>query len=312
MSRFSASARRLGSLGVMACVAIMLAVPMAGCKTDTMTNPEREPSQAPMTDLTNPPGVELPSVKIADRAEADLVEELVLHRAMYARYLEALVTYYTEHGDGMKAAWARTELNDFRKYVKPYRYILDAEVPPSSLRPAESIAEADQLFNEGRSLMKKGGHGVAVFYNQTTMKQALSKFKELVTRYPTSDKIDDAAFWIGKIHKEYFEENDNLLSIEWYKRSIDWNPATPHPSRFELAVMYDYRMHERENALYWYQQVLEKDAQGDQSNVRFSHARIRQLTKETTRYARGEAGSEAPLPEPRTTGEAPLPSDSNP
>lgn len=243
--------------------------------------------QVPLCSLEYPAGVDLPTIEVAGRQEVDLVEEMILHRTMYGRFLRALAEYYADAGEVVKLEWALDELNDAR-YVKPYRYILDAITPVASLRPTQSIPEADLLYNEGLAYMKKGGHGTPVFYNQQVMKLALAKFKELVYEYPTSDKIDDAAFYIGEIHKEYFKENDNKIAVRWYKRAIDWNPTTPHPARFQMAVVYDYRLHEREEALRWYQAVLEDEADIDESNNNFSVTRIRQLTVERTRYAPGE------------------------
>jgi tetratricopeptide (TPR) repeat protein len=193
-------------------------------------------------------------------------------------------------------------LNDLRR-VKPYRYLEDAMVPPTTLRPAESIAEADALFDEGLALMKRAGHGTPMFYNQDTMKLALAKFKELIDRYPSSDKIDDAAFMIGEIYKEYFEEADNEIAIKWYQRALDWNPNLPYPARFQMAVVYDYRMHEREKALDMYQQVIEHET-FNQSNVDFANARIGRLTREETRLAPGDS-----MPPQNTIPEEPGPAD---
>ena len=125
--------------------------------------------------------------------------------------------------------------------------------------------------------MKEGGHGVPVFYNQTTMKKALAKLKELVERFPTSDKIAQAAFYIAEIHKEYFEEKDNDVALQWYKRAIDWDPDIQLPARFQMAVLWDFRLHNREKAMYWYQEAIAKE-QFNGSNVSFSKARIKELT----------------------------------
>ncbi len=266
---------------------------LAGCKTDGIApEPRERATPGPVTSLETPEGISLPAIEVTGRTEVDLVEEMVLHRAMYARYLRALVTFYTENGNEEKANWARWELKDFQR-VKPYKYLRDAEVPVATLRPTESIAEADRLYDEGLALMKKGGHGVAIFYHQQTMKQALAKFKQVVDEYPTSDKIDDAAYQIGELHKEYFEEKDNDIAIWWYQRAIDWNPDIDHPAWSRIAHIYDYRLHERERALEWYQKVLEneRDKTGPEflANVSFAERRIGQLTKEKTRNAPGEA-----------------------
>jgi len=270
---------------------------IGGCKTDELANPERDRPQGPTTDLMSPAGVDVPDIPIANRTEVDLVEEMMLHRAMYSRMLQALATYYTERGNDEKATWARTELNDLRNHVKPYNYIPDAELPGIDLKPTNSIAEADKLYDEAMALMKKGGHGVPVFYNQETMKQALAKLKELVAKYPTSDKLDDACFYIGEIHKEYFEEKDNSIAIDYYKRALTYNPKTPHPVRFQIAVIVDYRLHEREEALKWYNAVLTEEPDIEKSNTEFAKVRIRQLTDEKTRNAPGDVVSE-PGPAP--------------
>lgn len=274
---------RAGSIGWITGLSLALLV---GCKTDGLSDSSsiREAENAPVTRLEAPEGIDLPNISTVNRTEVDLVEEMIRHRAMYARHLRVLVRFYSEHGNEEKANWARRELRDLQR-VKPYQYLDDAIVPVSTLRPVESIAEADRLYEEGMTLMKKGGHGVPGLYNQETMKLALAKLKELVDRFPTSDKIDDAAFYIGEIHKEYFEELDNTIAVRWYKRAIEWNPQLPHPARFQMAVAYDYRMHDREQALYWYQQVLEHEADIERSNTMFANNRIRELTSERTRHA---------------------------
>jgi len=271
---------------------------LAGCKTDSMTSNRRPSSSdsAPITSLENPAGHDLAKITVADQTEVDLVEQLVEHRAMYARYLRVLAQFYTENGSIEKAKWARNELTDLQR-VKPYAYIPDAEASIATMKPTQSIAKADQLYAEGHKLMKKGGHGVPVFYNQETMKLALAKFKQLVDEYPTSDKIDEAAFYIAEIHKEYFEEKDNGIALEWYQKAIDWNPGIQLPARFQMAAVYDYRLHEREKALEMYQEVVEKE-HFNKSNLDWANKRITQLTRETTREAQGE-----PLPQDRPTPE---------
>ena len=110
---------------------------LAGCKTDSLTATEqREDENAFYASIENPVGVELPNIRVVNREEVDLVEDMVLHRAMYAKHLRVLVTYYTDKGYIEKARWAKSELNDLMK-VKGYAYIMDAEVPAAGLRPTE-------------------------------------------------------------------------------------------------------------------------------------------------------------------------------
>ncbi len=257
-------------------VVLMGLMVLGGCKTDSLHSEKIERPPGPQTSMENAAGTNAPDVSIAGRDELDIVEELVLHRKQYAQLLRALVIYYNEHGMADKAMWARSELADLQR-VKPYDYIADASTPVETLRPKDSIPEANQLFAEGLELMKEGGHGVPIFYNEATMKKALAKFKELVEKYPTSDKIAQAAFYIGEIHKEYFEERDNDVALQWYKRAIDWDPNVQLPARFQMAVLWDYRLHNREKALYWYQEAIDKEP-FNSSNVSYAKARIRELT----------------------------------
>jgi tetratricopeptide (TPR) repeat protein len=249
---------------------------IAGCPTDSMSEPSRDPAQGPTTSLEYPSGVDVPEIQVEGRTELDIVEELIRHRTMYARLLRTLATYYTEHGYPEKATWAQSELNDLKR-VKPYRYIEDSITPVATLKPEQSIPQANALFDEGVALMKRGGHGVPALYNEETMKLALSKFKELVDEYPTSDKIAEAAYWIAVIHKEYMQEKDNTIAIKWYQRAVDWDPNLQKPARFDMAAVYDFRLKDREQAVYWYQQAIEHE-DFNASNVFFAKRRIRELT----------------------------------
>lgn len=297
--------------------AALLALALSGCDSgDKTVNASPKAPDGPTTSLEHPAGVAVPDIPVAGRSEVDLVEEMILHRTMYARLLNVLATYYMENGYPEKAAWAASELSDLRR-VKSYRYILDAEVPRAELTPSESIADADRLYDEGMKLLYKGGRGVPLIYNRETMRQAMAKFKELVEHYPTSDKIDDAAYYIGEIHKEYEQEADNRIAIEWYKRAIEWNPATPHPCRFRIATTYDYRLHERERALYWYQQTLENESKFTANdhidfarNTAYAEARIRELTPEKHLRSPGESIADG-RPAPSGTAE-PAPDNAQP
>jgi TolA-binding protein len=120
------------------------------------------------------------------------------------------------------------------------------------------------------------------------MVEAVGVFRELIERYPTSDKIDDAAFQLGQVHKEYLQDQEPI-AVKWYERAWAWDPNTPHEPRFQAAVIYDYRLHDRDRALELYQLVL-KDETPEQSsvnklarrtNVDFATRRIGELTRET-------------------------------
>lgn len=211
----------------------------------------------------------------AEVQEVDLVEAVVGHRQHYLRTLRQLHDYYHSHGYTTKQQWAAFELQGMNR-VQKFRYLLDAEVASDDLRPEDRIDEADALYEKGLELMRRGGHGVPGIYRQDRMIEAADLFRELIERYPSSDKIDDAAFYCGEIHKDYLPGQE-LIAVKWYERAYTWDPQTPHPARFQAAVVYDYRLHNRDRALELYQAVVKHET-GNKSNVRFATRRIRALT----------------------------------
>ena len=248
----------------------------AGCNVGGLFQ-DRQPPPGAVT--ANPGGsAEVGSpvdIVVADAREVDLVEAVVKHRLAYHRSLEQLRTYYDTHGYAHKESWAAFELKGL-KSVKAFRYLLDAEVPGSALRPETSIEEADALYEKGLELMRHGGHGVPALYREDLMIEAAQVFRGLIEKYPGSDKIDDAAFMCGEIHKEYLP-NQELLAVKWYERAWNWDPNTPHPARFQAAVVYDYRLHDRDRALELYHHVLRHETSIGR-NIRFATRRIRELT----------------------------------
>lgn len=243
----------------------------------------------PVTSIDDPVGVPasalVDDLSVVGSEEVDLVEQVLTHRANYHRTLTMLRDYYRDHGHETKLAWAEFELHGLGA-VKPFRYILDAEVPLASLRPEASIADADAVFDAAIALMKKGGYGVPFRHRQNAMLRAARLLRELIERYPDSDKIDDAAFFLGEIHKDFLRGQE-VVAVRWFERAWTWDPHTPHPARFEAAVVYDYRLRDRDRALELYQRVV-RDETADRSNVRFATRRIHELT--TRQHRLSDAG----------------------
>lgn len=216
--------------------------------------------------------------------EVDLVEAVAHHRTAYAAALQRLRDYYEVNGSVTKMSWAEFEIDGLQE-VMPFKYLMDAEIAPSGLRPVAKISEADRLYRRGDQLMRRGGRGFPALFRQDMMVRAAAAFRKLIEQYPTSDKIDDAAFWLGEIHKEYLP-NQESLAVKWYERSWTWDPITPHPARFQAATVYDYRLHDRDRALELYQQVVDSET-AIGSNVRFAMRRIHELSQDQTAWASG-------------------------
>ncbi len=256
-------------------ITVAFALCIYGCNTENLWRDRQVPEGA-VTSTDPTEGLALEDINVADASEVDLVERVLADRADYFHSLQALRDYYVNHGSHDKRLWADAELDDLR-HVRRFKYILSAEVPPPSLKPTDSVVDADTMFQRGLELMKEGGHGVPGLYRQDKMTEALNVFKELISKYPNSDKIDDAAFYCGEIHKEYFK-NQELIAVEWYERAKQWNPNLPYPALFQEAVVYDFRLHNRAKALELYQRVLEEETDNS-SNTAFATRRIYELTE---------------------------------
>jgi len=250
----------------------------AGCNVDGVWERSQPPKGAPLAGgAAEPERNPAPPASELSQQEVDLVEAVISHRDEYHRALGELRDYYRERGYAAKQSWADFELDGISK-VKTFRYVLDSEVASEKLRPTDQISEADALYQSGLDLMKKGGDGIPVFYRQKTMIQAADAFRELIEKYPTSDRIDDAAFFLGEIHKEYLP-NQEQIAVQWYERAWTWDPTTPHPARFQAAVVYDFRLHDRDRALELYRAVV-SDETAEGSDARFAARRIRQLDQD--------------------------------
>ncbi len=212
---------------------------------------------------------------LAQAGEVDLVEQLIQYRSSYRRTLQQLHDYYEQHGYEEKRLWAQGELQDIGR-IRPYHYLYDSEIARMDLSPRDSIAEADALYKEALAVAAQAGHGTPVFFNQEKMGQALAMLKQLIRTYPMSDKIDDAAFHCGERLKEYYKNQDSV-AVQWYERAWTWDPSTPHPARFQAAVVYDYRLHDRKRALELYRAMLTTES--SRSNRHFALARIKELTE---------------------------------
>lgn len=219
------------------------------------------------------PNPELQAPNLNTVPEAQVVESVLTARKNYLQAVDEMWKYYSDTDQSFKAEL----VNSIRRRFDPihsYMYFLDAEVPPSTLRPVRVIPEAEELFNEAYKLYQEGKL-LPGFPDRNKERQALFKFQELIQKYPDSVYIAQAAFYIGEIYKEYFEEN--YRAVLWYQRAWEWDPAVELPARFQAAVVNDFRLHNRGRALELYREVLENET-FNASNLSFSRRRIAQLT----------------------------------
>lgn len=206
-------------------------------------------------------------------SEIDLVEQMVVNRQAYRRGLELLVQHYTSVGTYEKLGWAKKELAAL-DVMPQYRYIIDAEIAGEDLRPTKSIPEADQLYTTAVEIQKQA-EPLMLIKDDALLRVALDKYNQLIRKYPSSDKIDDAAYKAGGIY-EYFR--DYSISLLYYQRTYQWNPETEYAARFHAAFILDKQLHRRSDALKLYQEAVQKEDRFEEWRA-FGEKRIRELTR---------------------------------
>jgi tetratricopeptide (TPR) repeat protein len=218
------------------------------------------------------------SADLQRSTEVELVEQMAYHRLSYKQQLEVLRQFYDSQGNNLKVQWVNQELEAL-KSVPQRSYLVVAELAGSDLRPTKSIVEADMLYNEGMEYFKQGRGTLKldIFVDKKKLYLAIDKFKELITTYPESDKIDDAAFQIGEINNYYLK--DYRVALMYYQRVWQWDAKTPWPARFAMAKIYDEQMHDRVKAIEYYEQAVKLESYYPNVVV-YSQRRLKELSTE--------------------------------
>ena len=205
-------------------------------------------------------------------AEVDHVEKMAANRNRYMASLELLMDYYTSTGDAVKLRWVRRELGSIRNMIK-YRYLTPGELGGAGLVAINSIAEADELYDEAKKLYIQAG-GFVIIIDEDKLRTALNAFNDLIALYPSSDKVDESAYYTGRIYEHF---KDYEIAARCYQRAFQWSETTPNPARFRAAKVLDKHLHMRSQALTLYQMSLEKETL-NKVNKEYAERRIEQLS----------------------------------
>jgi len=228
---------------------ITLLTVVVGCQTNTGISQRLE-----RRDINPPTTIPIEVAAAAD--EVDLAEQLSSQRQAYRATLEKLARYYEVSGNSQKLGWAQTELRALDR-IPQYRYVAGPDFLPADLRPTERLQACDDLYAQARETERKAGM-LPVFKDEELLRAALSQYNELLKKYPSCDKIDDAAYRMAGIHERF---KDYTIALQYYQRTYQWDPATPHPARFKAAQILDFRLHRRAEALQLYQEAIVKESQ---------------------------------------------------
>ncbi len=210
---------------------------------------------------------------ISSTDEIDLVEQVSTFRRDYRQSLTLLVQHYNVVGDNKKLRWAKEELRALDR-MPQYRYIIDAEVLPASLVAGTRIPAADELYLDAVETQRQA-EPLGVLKDDEQMRVALEKYSQLIKRYPSSDKIDDAAYRAADIY-EYFKDYE--IALLYYKRAYQWEPDTPYPARFHAASLLDKKLHRRGEALELYQEALLREGERYSEWKMYGEKRVKDLS----------------------------------
>lgn len=220
-------------------------------------------------------------VDFSDTSEADLVEKMAISREAYRQGLEVLEAYYGRVGNYQKQQWARRELQSYDTMTK-YTYILGPEFTMQDRKPIASIPEADRLYLEAEAFEKQAGFlpvlDLPILKDENSLRLALSKYNQLIKMYPTSDKIDDAAYKAGVIY-EYFK--DYSIALLYYQSTYEWDPDGIYPARFRAARLLDKELYRKDEAVQLYQQAIKTEGRYEKYREwrEFAQKRINQLQR---------------------------------
>ncbi len=243
---------------------ITLACVLCGCNAGN----NFEPPRTTMT-LSNA-GI----VDLSTATEVDLVEKVAVGRQQYEQSLELLVDYYARTGNNARLGQAQKELTGL-KSMPHFAYIPEAYAPDASLKATMSIPEADAMFMDAEQMRKEASKLGPLLTNKNMLRLALDKYMQLIARYQNSDKIDDAAFEIAEIQRQFKDYSTALL---YYQRAYQWDAATPHPARFQAARLLDDYLSRRDEALQLYQQAIQLEGTRFPQWKEYAETRIAELT----------------------------------
>jgi tetratricopeptide (TPR) repeat protein len=202
--------------------------------------------------------------------DVEMVEQLLAARRKYQQTLEKLRAHYIATGDIERARWAETELLHFHRVPKN-AYRLELDVPPPNLQSNQNIPEANSLYIRAMAFKDKG-LGNTYVDNQHRAELLL---QQLLTNYPQSDKISDAAYQLGDIYESSAFKQYHRAAA-YFERCFQWNPKTQLDARLRAARLYERSLSERNHALEIYKEITSHET--DPKRIEEAYRKITELS----------------------------------
>jgi tetratricopeptide (TPR) repeat protein len=184
----------------------------------------------------------------APTSDMELVERLLVARRDYQTALQKLRDYYIAQSDTERERWAAEELILYHRIPKQ-AYRLELDVPPPGLKAEVNIPKANDDYRD--AMIYKGvGRGWEYVDNQRRAELLLQR---ILTLYPQSDKIDEAAYQLGDLYEEMGQHRRAAL---YFERCFQWNFNTQFDARLRAARLYDRQTLDRGRAIDLYKEVI--------------------------------------------------------
>jgi hypothetical protein len=221
------------------------------------------------TPPTPPPSGDAKKDSGNSQNDLELVERLMMARREYQKMLELLRAHYMTY-DMERARWAEEELRQFHRIPKQ-AFRLDLDVPPETLHANVNIPEANKLLIRAREYMGKGS-GVDFIDNQ---RRAELLLQQLITQYPQSNRIGEAAYLLGEIYegKPYRQYR---RAAKYFERSFQWNPTTSQDARLRAARLYDRQKLDHGRAIELYREINSHES--DPRRIEEANKRLQSLS----------------------------------
>ena len=205
-----------------------------------------------------------------NNSDIEMVERVLEARKRYMAALRELHAYYVRVGDTERAKWSEEELLQFHRMSHP-AYRLDLDVPSTKLQPLYNLPEANKLYRDAMSWKDR------VFSGDwgDNQRRAELLLQRLLTEYPQSNKISEAAYQLGDIYEgRAFKQYQRAAA--YFERCFQWNSATTLDARSRAAKIYDRELKNKERALELYRMVRDHDT--DPNRIKEAERRIADLS----------------------------------
>ncbi len=201
--------------------------------------------------------------------DLELVQRVLAVRKDYQKSLENLRLHYLKVNDIERAKWAEEELRQWHRIPKQ-AFIIDLVVPPPTLQGHMNVPEANKMLTWAVTFKDKGW-GSDYIDNQRRAEILLT---DLLNKYPQSDKISRAAYYLGDIY-ESKAYKQHRLAAEFYVRCVQWNPKTTLDARVRAARLFDFEVKDRTRAIEIYKEITTHET--DPKHIAEANKRLDEL-----------------------------------